>query len=186
MTSVRLDDQLCFALYTASRAVIAAQRPGLRELGLTYPQYLAMLVLWEEDEISIGRLCRRLHLDSGTVSPLVRRLETLGYLTRRRSDDDERSVTVALTPDGIALGGQADCVYESLVSAIADAAAEESGGRDPGPAGSGPAGSGPAGSDTDVSFDPAALIALRTTLHELTDELRRHLDAPASPKGITS
>ncbi|WAC54988.1 MarR family winged helix-turn-helix transcriptional regulator [Gordonia sp. SL306] len=181
MTSVRLDDQLCFALYTASRAVIAAQRPGLRELGLTYPQYLAMLVLWEEDEISVGRLCRRLHLDSGTVSPLVRRLETLGYLTRRRSDDDERSVTVALTPDGIALGGQADCVYESLTSAIADAAAEDSGARD-----SGPAESGPAESVTDVSFDTAALIALRTTLHELTDELRRHLDAPASPKGIES
>ncbi|MYR06027.1 MarR family transcriptional regulator [Gordonia sp. SID5947] len=164
MTSVRLDDQLCFALYTASRAVIAAQRPGLRELGLTYPQYLAMLVLWEEDEISVSRLCRRLQLDSGTVSPLVRRLETLGFVTRRRSDDDERSVTVALTPEGVALGGRADCVYDSLASAIADAAAE--------------------GSDAEgTGADPASLIALRTTLHELTDELRRHLDAPASPKG---
>ncbi|MDL9944619.1 MarR family transcriptional regulator [Gordonia sp. ABSL11-1] len=177
MTSVRLDDQLCFALYTASRAVIAAQRPGLQDLGLTYPQYLAMLVLWEEDEITVGRLCRRLHLDSGTVSPLLRRLEALGYLTRVRSDTDERSVTVALTPEGVALGGRADCVYESLTAAIADAAAvaEE---RDT------PASE--ADSDDHASFDPAALIALRTTLHDLTDELRRHLDASTPSKGSRS
>lgn len=176
MTSVRLDDQLCFALYTASRAVIAAQRPGLRDLGLTYPQYLAMLVLWEEDEITVGRLCRRLHLDSGTVSPLLRRLEALGYLTRVRSDTDERSVTVALTPEGVALGGRADCVYESLTAAIADvAAAEET-----------DAPASEADSDDHASFEPAALIALRTTLHDLTDELRRHLDAPAPSKGIRS
>ncbi|MGC5258335.1 MarR family winged helix-turn-helix transcriptional regulator [Gordonia sp. DT218] len=186
MTSVRLDDQLCFALYTASRAVIAAQRPGLRELGLTYPQYLAMLVLWEEDEISVGRLCQRLHLDSGTVSPLVRRLETLGHVTRRRSDDDERSVTVALTPEGVALGGHADCVYESLASAIVDVAEEDFGADESGAGESGAGESEAQESGADVSFDPAALIALRTTLHELTDELRRHLDAPASPKGIES
>lgn len=175
VTSVRLDDQLCFALYTASRAVIAAQRPGLRDLGLTYPQYLAMLVLWEEGDITVGRLCRRLHLDSGTVSPLLRRLEALGYLTRVRSDTDERSVTVALTPEGIALGGRANCVYESLTAAIADAAAEEP--DAPGPE---------TENDERASFDPASLIALRTTLHDLTDELRRHLDAPAPSKGTRS
>ncbi|AZG43921.1 MarR family winged helix-turn-helix transcriptional regulator [Gordonia insulae] len=176
MTSVRLDEQLCFALYTASRAVIAAQRPGLAELGLTYPQYLAMLVLWEEDEISVSRLCRRLQLDSGTVSPLLRRLEAQGYLSRRRSSDDERSVTVSLTPEGAALGARADCVYDSLVAAIADAAHEESAQEDSAQEDS-------ADARTDVPFDADALIALRTTLHDLTDELRRHLGAAAPSKG---
>ncbi|MGV9714035.1 MarR family winged helix-turn-helix transcriptional regulator [Gordonia sp. NPDC003424] len=165
MSVAPLDQQLCFALYTASRAVIAAQRPGLAELGLTYPQYLAMLALWESDDLTIGELCRRLHLDSGTVSPLIRRLEGLGYVVRRRSTEDERSVTVSLTPDGIALGGRADCVYESLTAAIADAAAEDS--------------------DRDTPVDVEALTALRTTLHNLTDELRRHLDATQPTKGHT-
>ncbi|MEE4022605.1 MarR family transcriptional regulator [Gordonia sp. PKS22-38] len=162
MTDVRLDEQLCFALYSASRAVIAAQRPGLAELGLTYPQYLAMLVLWEEDEITVTRLCRRLQLDSGTVSPLLRRLETLGYLTRRRSTEDERSVTVALTPEGAALGARADCVYDSLTSAIAEAAEQDS--------------------DHEIPFDIDDLVRLRTTLHQLTGELRRHLDEATTRK----
>ena len=71
MGKIRLDDHLCFALYTASRAIIAAERPGLRELGLTYPQYLVMLVLWEEESVPIGRLGERLQLDSGTVLSLI-------------------------------------------------------------------------------------------------------------------
>ncbi|MAU81716.1 MAG: transcriptional regulator [Gordonia sp.] len=164
MTDVRLDEQLCFALYSASRAVIAAQRPGLAELGLTYPQYLAMLVLWEEDEITVSRLCRRLQLDSGTVSPLLRRLETLGYLSRRRSASDERSVTVALTPEGVALGARADCVYDSLTAAIAEAAENQR--------------------DDEFALDTDDLAQLRSTLHQLTDELRRHLDEPT--KGRTT
>ncbi|MFW0796472.1 MarR family transcriptional regulator [Gordonia sp. CPCC 205515] len=166
MSVAPLDEQLCFALYTASRAVIAAQRPGLKELGLTYPQYLAMLALWEEDELTIGQLCRRLHLDSGTVSPLIRRLEGLGYLVRRRSVDDERSVTVALTPEGIALGARADCVYDSLVDAISDATQEDSG--------------------HDGAVDVDGLIQLRSALHTLTEELRRHMDAAEPTKGNAS
>lgn len=164
MADIRLDEQLCFALYSASRAVIAAQRPGLAELGLTYPQYLAMLVLWEEDEITVSRLCRRLQLDSGTVSPLLRRLEALGYLTRRRSSSDERSVTVALTPEGVALGARADCVYDSLTAAIAEAAEHQH--------------------DSETTFGIDDLIQLRSTLQHLTDELRRHLDEPT--KGRTT
>jgi MarR family transcriptional regulator, organic hydroperoxide resistance regulator len=93
----RLDDQLCFALYAASRATVQAYQPLLAALGLTYPQYLVMLVLWEEDGASVGRLGERLELDSGTLTPLLKRLEGQGMVERRRSADDERVVHVHLT-----------------------------------------------------------------------------------------
>ncbi|AKK30279.1 MarR family winged helix-turn-helix transcriptional regulator [Mycobacterium sp. EPa45] len=117
MTAPRLDDQLCFALYSASRAVTAAYRPLLAELGLTYPQYLVLLVLWEEGRASVGRLCQRLHLDSGTLSPLLKRLEAVGYVTRERSQHDERRVDIVLTPAGDRLQAKASCVPERLLSA---------------------------------------------------------------------
>ncbi|MCX2933040.1 MarR family transcriptional regulator [Mycobacterium sp. CVI_P3] len=117
MTTPRLDDQLCFALYSASRAVTAAYRPLLAELNLTYPQYLVLLVLWEEDRASVGRLCQRLHLDSGTLSPLLKRLEAVGYVTRERSAEDERRVDVLLTPAGKRLQDKASCVPERLLAA---------------------------------------------------------------------
>ena len=106
--SLRLDDQLCFKLYAASRAVIRAYRPMLERLHLTYPQYLAMLVLWEWQEQPPGQptvkaLGERLMLDSGTLTPLLKRLEQLGLLVRRRSVEDEREVHLALTPAGSAL-----------------------------------------------------------------------------------
>lgn len=96
----RLDDQLCFALYTASRAVFGAYRPMLAEIGLTYPQYLAMLALWERDERTVADLGEALHLESSTMSPVLRRLEALGLITKRRSTQDERVVHVHLTGAG--------------------------------------------------------------------------------------
>ncbi len=124
MTAPRLDDQLCFALYSASRAVTAAYRPLLAELNLTYPQYLVLLVLWEEGRVSVGRICQRLHLDSGTLSPLLKRLEAIGYVTRERAADDERRVDVVLTPTGKRLQTKASCIPERLL-AVSDMSLDE-------------------------------------------------------------
>jgi len=116
VTAPRLDDQLCFALYSASRAVTAAYRPLLTELNLTYPQYLVLLVLWEEGRANVGRLCERLHLDSGTLSPLLQRLESVGYVTRERSTDDERRVEIVLTAAGKRLQAKVSCIPERLMA----------------------------------------------------------------------
>ncbi|MGP2435776.1 MarR family winged helix-turn-helix transcriptional regulator [Streptomyces sp. JW3] len=101
--SLLLDDQLCFALYAASRAVTARYRPLLDALGLTYPQYLVLLVLWERDSISVRDLGAALQLESSTLSPLLKRLEAAGLLRRERRADDERSVAIRLTEAGAAL-----------------------------------------------------------------------------------
>jgi MarR family transcriptional regulator, organic hydroperoxide resistance regulator len=103
-----LDNQLCFKLYAASRAVIRAYKPMLDELGLTYPQYLAMLVLWEwhaapPEQATVKALGERLMLDSGTLTPLLKRLEQLGLVQRRRSSADERELRLALSDAGLAL-----------------------------------------------------------------------------------
>lgn len=95
-----LEHQVCFPLYAASRALTAAYRPLLAPLGLTYPQYLVMLVLWERGTTPVGELGTALHLDSGTLSPLLKRLEAAGLVERRRSTEDERVVHVALTSAG--------------------------------------------------------------------------------------
>lgn len=97
---LRLDDQLCFALHAAARATTAAYAPLLTELGITYPQYLVMLVLWEEDGARVTRLAERLQLEPATLTPLLKRLESRGLVTRERSPDDERVVEVFLTTDG--------------------------------------------------------------------------------------
>src|SRR5215470_20360335 len=91
---LRLDRQICFLLYGASRAVTQLYRPLLAPLGLTYPQYLVMLVMWEEGKVSVGRLCDRLYLDSGTLTPLLKRLEASGLVRRERSTADARVVDV--------------------------------------------------------------------------------------------
>jgi MarR family transcriptional regulator, organic hydroperoxide resistance regulator len=100
----KLKQQVCFALYSASRAVTAYYRPLLEPLGLTYPQYVVMLVLWERGETSVKELGTELMLDSGTLSPLLKRLEAAGLVTRRRDPADERSVLIALTRSGDELG----------------------------------------------------------------------------------
>lgn len=117
MAALRLDQQLCFALYSATRAMTAAYRPVLAELNLTYPQYLVLLVLWEEGPVTVGRLGERLHLDSGTLSPLLKRLEANGVVVRQRSRSDERQVEIDLTDAGRALEERAQCIPEELFQA---------------------------------------------------------------------
>jgi DNA-binding MarR family transcriptional regulator len=115
---LRLDRQLCFALHRTSRAFDAFYRQLLRELGLTYPQYLVMLVLWEHGPQSVKELGRSLRLDSGTLSPLLKRLETANLVRRERSKTDERSVTVHLTTAGAALREEALAVPLQVRSSI--------------------------------------------------------------------
>jgi DNA-binding MarR family transcriptional regulator len=115
-----LENQLCFLFHRISRDLDAAYRPLLGELGLTYPQYLVMLVLWERDGRNVGELGRELCLDSGTLSPLLRRLEAHGLLERRRDPDDERRVTLHLTKDGWALRRKAKAIPQSLGRRIVD------------------------------------------------------------------
>lgn len=100
---LRLDNQLCFALYAASGLVTRAYRPLLEPLGLTYPQYLVMLALWEQAPRTVKALGQALELDSGTLTPLLKRLETAGFVTRTRDVEDERRVQIALTETGEAL-----------------------------------------------------------------------------------
>lgn len=112
-----LDKQVCFALYSASRSLTALYRPLLGPLGLTYPQYLVMLVLWERGDISVKCLGEALMLDSGTLSPLLKRLESAGLVTRRRDPADERSVVISLTPSGAALQTRATSIPRTIVQA---------------------------------------------------------------------
>jgi DNA-binding MarR family transcriptional regulator len=116
-TTPLLDEQICFALYAASRALTTRYRELLEPLGITYPQYLVMLVLWEQGPTSVSGLGERLHLDSGTLSPLLRRLEGQGLVTRTRVPDDERSVRVELTAEGEALRAAAADIPTSICAA---------------------------------------------------------------------
>lgn len=114
---LRLDHQTCFQLHSASRAFTGVYRVLLGDLGLTYPQYLVMLVLWEHGELSVKRIGERLRLDSGTLSPLLKRLEAAGLVRRARSPEDERSVIVSLTDDGAAMRDRACRVPQQLLAA---------------------------------------------------------------------
>jgi MarR family transcriptional regulator, organic hydroperoxide resistance regulator len=117
-----LDNQLCFALYSASLAMTKLYKPLLDELGLTYPQYLAMLVLWERDGLMVSELGERLSLDSGTLTPLLKRLETGGLIARIRAVEDERRVHVTLTAEGRRLKQKArkvpGCILEASQCSI--------------------------------------------------------------------
>lgn len=114
---LRLDQQICFSLNAASRAFGGVYRVVLKDLGLTYPQYLVMLVLWEDGDLPVKRLGERLRLDSGTLSPLLKRLEAAGLVRRERSARDERSVEVRLTEEGEALRERALQVPQRIVAA---------------------------------------------------------------------
>jgi DNA-binding MarR family transcriptional regulator len=116
--SLRLDDQLCFGLYSASRAVTSLYRAVLADLDLTYPQYLVMLALWERDDRLVKELGTELNLDSGTLSPLLKRLETAGLVKRTRQADDERSVRISLTGAGTALRGKAAGIPDVIGDAM--------------------------------------------------------------------
>lgn len=119
-----LDQQLCFALYSANLAMHKVYRPLLTRLGLTYPQYLVMLVLWETDGQTVSAIGERLFLDSATLTPLLKRLEAAGLVTRTRSAEDERQVVIELTPRGRALRQQAQAVPQAVFCAAECTAAE--------------------------------------------------------------
>lgn len=143
MAPLALDDQLCFALYSATRATMAAYRDLLDDLGLTYPQYLVLLALCEEDAsdcLSVTQLGERLHLDSGTLSPLIRRLEKNGLVLKRRSSRDSRRAQISLTPAGRERRSAAEAIPATILSRIRTA--------------------------------PKQLTELRDALHSFTDDLR--------------
>lgn len=115
--ALKLDNQLCFALYAASLAMTKLYKPLLDELGLTYPQYLVMLVLWEGDGLAVSKLGRRLSLDSGTLTPLLKRLEAAGLVSRLRAVDDERRVHIHLSAAGRRLKARAAKVPACILAA---------------------------------------------------------------------
>eukprot|EP01030_Chromulinospumella_sphaerica_P000812 gene812-794_t len=121
---LRLDNQVCFALYSASLAMTKLYKPLLDRIGLTYPQYLVMLVLWEQDGVTVSELGERLFLDSGTLTPLLKRLEAQGQIARLRDVQDERRVRITLTAEGRALRDQAEaipqCVLQSSQCSVAE------------------------------------------------------------------
>lgn len=114
---VPLDDHLCFGLYSAHMAVQRAYKPVLDALGLTYPQYLVMVTLWQRDGMAVGEIARHLSLESSTLTPLLQRLETAGLLHRRRDPENERRVVISLSETGKALRAQAHCVTDELLNA---------------------------------------------------------------------
>lgn len=119
-----LDDQLCYAIYSAGIAVQRAYKPLLDELGLTYPQYLVLNVLWHQDGQTVGRVADRLALESSTLTPLLKRLEAAGLLRRTRNPDNERQVVVELTDRGRALRAKAGCLGDALVGASGQSSAQ--------------------------------------------------------------
>ena len=115
---LKLDSQVCFPIYALSREITNLYRPILEQLELTYPQYLVLLVLWEFEEQTVNQIGQKLQLDNGTLTPLLKRLEQKGLLTRTRSIADERVVIVALTNKGQSIKEKAECIPEQLVKAL--------------------------------------------------------------------
>jgi DNA-binding MarR family transcriptional regulator len=115
---LKLENQLCFPLYAASRLVIQEYQPHLEKLGITYPQYLVLMVLWETDSIAVSEITRRLILNTNTITPVLKRMEAQGIITRQRSDEDERKVIVTLTPKGKELQIEAASIPEKLVAGL--------------------------------------------------------------------
>jgi len=115
---LKLENQLCFPLYAASRLITQAYQPHLDALGITYPQYLVLMVLWETDSITVNEITHRLILNTNTVTPVLKRMEAQGILTRQRSETDERKVIVALTPQGKQLQAEAASIPEKLAASL--------------------------------------------------------------------
>lgn len=112
--NLKLENQLCFPLYSAARKVISLYTPYLKPLGLTYTQYLVFLVLWEEESITVGELCRKLFLDNGTITPLLKKMESENYILKERSKEDERIVKIKITEKGMRLREQAKEIPEKV------------------------------------------------------------------------
>jgi len=121
-----LENQLCFPLYAASRLTTQLYGPYLNELGITYPQYLVLLVLWENKELSVTEIGKKLHLESNTLTPLLKRLEQKQLIIRKRSKEDERSVLVSLTPLSYQLKVKAEVIPEQILQSFADLSVSES------------------------------------------------------------
>jgi len=115
---LKLENQVCFPLYALSREVTQLYRPFLDDLGLTYPQYLVMLILWEENQQTVNQLGEKLYLDSGTLTPLLKRMEQKGIITRTRSTADERVVIISVTNTGEKMKESANCIPAKLVEAL--------------------------------------------------------------------
>ncbi len=113
-----LENQICFPLYSAANAVVRAYRPLLEKLDLTYLQYIVLMVLWEDQALNVKALGQRLGLDSGTLTPLLKRLEAKGFVERRRSELDERARVISVTRQGNALKSQAECIPHELVCKV--------------------------------------------------------------------
>ena len=123
-----LENQLCFPLYACGRKIVGSYTPYLKPLGLTYTQYIVMMVLWEKERASVGQLGETLHLDAGTLTPLLKRLEKAGYVTRERSKEDERITIIAITPEGDALKEECKDIPIKMASGkmpLSDEEAEE-------------------------------------------------------------
>ncbi|AAL53650.1 MarR family transcriptional regulator [Brucella abortus str. 2308 A] len=123
-TNLDLADMLCFAVYSTANALSRAYQPILAPLDLTYPQFLVMLVLWERDDCTVSEIGARLNLDSGTLTPLLKRLEAAGRITRRRDPRDERQVRITLTDEGRKLREQAESVPEQIMCATGQPVSE--------------------------------------------------------------
>ncbi len=115
---MKLENQICFPLYAASRKVIKLYTKWLKPLGITYTQYLVFLVLWEKDEVSMGEICKNLMLENGTLTPLLKKLENAGYIERERSNEDDRVVMIRLTRKGRRLQKEAKDIPQKIVSCV--------------------------------------------------------------------
>ncbi|MCY9663626.1 MarR family transcriptional regulator [Paenibacillus alginolyticus] len=113
---LKLENQLCFSLYASSRAITRMYRPFLEGLGITYPQYLVLLVLWDQKESTVKELSEKLDLDSGTLTPMLKRMEAQQLVQRKRSSEDERVVNIQITEAGLALYEKALCIPQSLLA----------------------------------------------------------------------
>ena len=116
--SLKLENQLCFPLYAAAKEIVRKYKPFLEEIDLTYTQYITMMVMWEEEEINVTHLGEKLYLDSGTLTPLLKKLEKKGYITRERSKDDERTLDVKLTEEGLKLRDKALSIPSNMSGCI--------------------------------------------------------------------
>ncbi len=117
---LKLSNQICFPVYAASRLIIREYQPYLDELGITYPQYLVMMVLWEKDNQPVNDIGKKLILNTNTITPLLKRLQKLGFIDRTRSEEDERKVMISLTPKGKEMEHQAAAIPERLVAGLMD------------------------------------------------------------------
>lgn len=129
-STVVLEDQLCFSLYTSALAMMQVYKPMLERLGLTYPQFLVMTALWQADGATVKQLAERLHQDSGSLTPLIKRLEVAGYLERNRDTRDERNLCITLTPKGRALQAEGRAVSQQFAATCRLSSKEVVGMRD--------------------------------------------------------